>query len=483
MVMHRGVFSTAPPSAPASATGLTEGTRSRGVMLRRRIGGGSLGSSSGPPGALPHPLEEILQRAFSHVSSDSFITEFVRRTMDGQSRGNPPASKFAIENLSKDGGKDADACAICQDDITSGCKSLQMPCLHCYHRDCLHRWLSEHNTCPVCRCEVESNCPRYNEANYNELKGKLDKVTVSNHADPSKIEPPPSNFLFGPPSSSSLASGASPGGATRTFRMTIPMPHGGNFGWLSENTSTPPTTARPHPGGGVDGARPRGAASRGIPSSSIPNSFLARSAQQSSRSPRRTMPSGSPASSRRTPQSTRLESSMDFDTGFFGVGDSSIFSPGSFTPPFSTPADFETLFMRSPRSPAAPGSSSSSNQTRGGPRQAAAAAAAAATAATAAAASAASPGRGQKRSRQGNSPAASPQSDRNCSSSSPFAVSLGDRRGGLPTLATRAREDGDARVGAQGARSGSGAGGTPEEESNAPVARRTRRRLNKGNPQ
>jgi hypothetical protein len=50
-------------------------------------------------------------------------------------------------------------------------------------------------------------------------------------------------------------------------------------------------------------------------------------------------------------------------------------------------------------------------------------------------------------------------------------------------LATRAREDGDARAGAQGARSESGAGGTTEEESNAPVARRTRRRLNKDHPQ
>lgn len=183
------------------------------------MSGDGLGESgSGGPGPLPHHLEEILQQAFSHMSSDSFITEFVRRTMDGQSRGNPPASKFAIENcerlfslekaariplaavapppsifcgwsptdasrssacaaVSRDGGQATDACAICQDDIIAGCKMLQMPCKHCFHTDCLHRWLAEHNTCPVCRCEVESNCPRYNEANYDGLKGKLDKVT------------------------------------------------------------------------------------------------------------------------------------------------------------------------------------------------------------------------------------------------------------------------------------------------------------------
>ena len=76
---------------------------------------------------------------------------------------------------------------------------------------------------------------------------------------------------------------------------------------------------------------------------------------------------------------------------------------------------------------------------------------------------------------------ASPRSVNGCSSS-PLTSSHGDGHGGLPTFDLR-REDGDAQVGSQGAGSGSGAGGARGEESNVPVARRTRRRLNKGQPQ
>ena len=39
-------------------------------------------------------------------------------------------------------------------------------------------WLQEHNTCPICRCEIESHCPRYNQQNFDKLKGELGKETV-----------------------------------------------------------------------------------------------------------------------------------------------------------------------------------------------------------------------------------------------------------------------------------------------------------------
>ncbi|KAI3890134.1 hypothetical protein MKX03_020035 [Papaver bracteatum] len=30
----------------------------------------------------------------------------------------------------------------------------QMPCKHVYHAHCITTWLSRHNTCPMCRCQM-----------------------------------------------------------------------------------------------------------------------------------------------------------------------------------------------------------------------------------------------------------------------------------------------------------------------------------------
>jgi hypothetical protein len=49
----------------------------------------------------------------------------------------------------------------------------KMPCDHCFHETCILPWLRERNTCPVCRCQVESVCPQYNLSHRSELKGPL----------------------------------------------------------------------------------------------------------------------------------------------------------------------------------------------------------------------------------------------------------------------------------------------------------------------
>ena len=36
-----------------------------------------------------------------------------------------------------------------------------MPCAHIFHTDCLMPWLNEHNSCPVCRFELKTDDPEY----------------------------------------------------------------------------------------------------------------------------------------------------------------------------------------------------------------------------------------------------------------------------------------------------------------------------------
>ncbi|XP_068313737.1 E3 ubiquitin-protein ligase CIP8-like [Pyrus communis] len=91
-------------------------------------------------------------------------------------RGAPPAAKNALSELpsvkiaSED---EAVVCAICKDTVNVGDMSKKLPCGHGYHGDCIVPWLSSRNTCPVCRFELPTDDPEYEE------ERKKRAVTVS----------------------------------------------------------------------------------------------------------------------------------------------------------------------------------------------------------------------------------------------------------------------------------------------------------------
>ncbi|KAG5509163.1 hypothetical protein JKF63_06172 [Porcisia hertigi] len=53
------------------------------------------------------------------------------------------------EDLARDG-----RCTICYEDMMLGGGTKRLPCGHCYHMDCLERWLEGHSTCPYCRANI-----------------------------------------------------------------------------------------------------------------------------------------------------------------------------------------------------------------------------------------------------------------------------------------------------------------------------------------
>ncbi|ESQ47889.1 hypothetical protein EUTSA_v10021059mg [Eutrema salsugineum] len=81
--------------------------------------------------------------------------------------GTPPASKSAIDALptvkvTKDMLKsEMNQCAVCMDEFEDGSDVKQMPCKHVFHQDCLLPWLQLHNSCPVCRYELPTDDPDY----------------------------------------------------------------------------------------------------------------------------------------------------------------------------------------------------------------------------------------------------------------------------------------------------------------------------------
>ena len=57
-------------------------------------------------------------------------------------------------------------CAVCQDTFEGGdaeSAAVCLPCDHAFHRCCIGPWLEEHNTCPTCRFELDTNDAEYNE--------------------------------------------------------------------------------------------------------------------------------------------------------------------------------------------------------------------------------------------------------------------------------------------------------------------------------
>jgi len=100
------------------------------------------------------------------------LADFLNHTFQlhqQQRAGPPPASESAVKNLKEVEvvdekhslhGKD---CAVCQDAFSQGDKALQLPCEHFFHGDCVRPWLKDHNTCPTCRYELQTDDQEYEQ--------------------------------------------------------------------------------------------------------------------------------------------------------------------------------------------------------------------------------------------------------------------------------------------------------------------------------
>ncbi|KAL6504456.1 hypothetical protein OROGR_026379 [Orobanche gracilis] len=80
--------------------------------------------------------------------------------------GAPPASKAVVEGLENvviEKEDKAIVCAICKDTVNVGEIAKNLPCGHGYHGECIIPWLGSRNTCPVCRFELPTDDPDYEE--------------------------------------------------------------------------------------------------------------------------------------------------------------------------------------------------------------------------------------------------------------------------------------------------------------------------------
>lgn len=92
----------------------------------------------------------------------------------------PPASKDFVESLptltiTAEHIVKSCSCTICQVEFKIGDEAKQLPCEHMFHPKCIMPWLLKTNTCPLCRHEMPTDDPDYEEMKNLKVK-KQDQV-------------------------------------------------------------------------------------------------------------------------------------------------------------------------------------------------------------------------------------------------------------------------------------------------------------------
>jgi len=111
-----------------------------------------------PGGNLPGAFGDY---AWGPNGFDNIITELMNQL--GAS-GVPPAEKTQIDSLpvvtiTQKNIDDKIECAVCREEYTLVEEVKKLPCAHVFHPECVDPWLELHNSCPICRCNLNGERP------------------------------------------------------------------------------------------------------------------------------------------------------------------------------------------------------------------------------------------------------------------------------------------------------------------------------------
>lgn len=103
-----------------------------------------------------HNYHEVFERLMQHI--DTTEVDF------NNVRGPFPASKASINAIptiqiteSFLAADPNSSCAVCKEEFVLGSEVKKLPCNHIYHGDCIIPWLTQHNSCPVCRFQLPTS--------------------------------------------------------------------------------------------------------------------------------------------------------------------------------------------------------------------------------------------------------------------------------------------------------------------------------------
>ncbi|KAG4024961.1 hypothetical protein MFRU_076g00080 [Monilinia fructicola] len=135
---------------------------------------GMLPGVIGLPGLLQsllnHPNAIHGDAVYSQEHFDQIMSQLMEQHQQSNAPG--PAPPDAISALPKKaldekmlGPEGKGECSVCMDDVFLNTEVVVLPCNHWFHETCASAWLSEHNTCPICRkgigAEEAPSSPRH----------------------------------------------------------------------------------------------------------------------------------------------------------------------------------------------------------------------------------------------------------------------------------------------------------------------------------
>jgi E3 ubiquitin-protein ligase RNF115/126 len=110
--------------------------------------------------------------------------------------GPPPASKEVVKKLKvvkieADKVGESTDCAVCKEEFAVDEEALELFCKHLFHKDCIMPWLEMRNSCPVCRFELPTDDPDYEQLRQRRQQ-QQNRTTSNSTTSSSSSSPSPS---------------------------------------------------------------------------------------------------------------------------------------------------------------------------------------------------------------------------------------------------------------------------------------------------
>ncbi len=101
----------------------------------------------------------------------------------GNNEAPPTSKKFLEESLNEKlirNEEDEFDCPVCLKTCEQDEVSCRLPCKHSFHKDCILPWLKRTNSCPMCRHELPTDNPAYEEQRKYKARAKQREQDIEN---------------------------------------------------------------------------------------------------------------------------------------------------------------------------------------------------------------------------------------------------------------------------------------------------------------